>query len=179
MSKITFILGGAASGKSQYAENQANEYSKKIYIATAENRVIGKDDEFKERIRQHQQRRTEAWETLEVPLDLAAALNTLKNTDIPQSAVLIDCMTLWLSNLMMAERAIEDETATLITALKQANHDIFLVSNEVGHGIVPDNALARQFRDAQGRLNQALAKVATTVVFVTAGCPMILKDKEA
>ena len=168
MGKISLILGGAASGKSQYAEDLAKSYGSRFYIATA----ISTDAEFERRIQNHKDRRGKEWQTLEVPLDLAGVLASLKD---PQSVILIDCMTLWLTNLVLGEKQLEAETNTIIQALKTAKPDIIMVSNEVGHGIVPENALARHFRDAQGTLNQALAKAASNVVFVIAGCPMILK----
>ena len=168
---ISLILGGARSGKSQYAENLSNDYEKKIYLATAQAR----DNEFKERIKIHQQRRENSWQTLEEPLQIANVITTHSH---PETVVLIDCLTLWLSNMLEHKKNPEQETNTLIKALAQANGPIIMVSNEVGLSIVPENALARHFRDEQGKLNQALAKVATNVVFIAAGLPLILKQPE-
>ena len=168
---ISLILGGARSGKSQYAENLSNDYEKKIYLATAQAR----DNEFKERIKIHQQRRENSWQTLEEPLQIANVITTHSH---PETVVLIDCLTLWLSNMLEHKKNPEQETNTLIKALAQANGPIIMVSNEVGLSIVPENALARHFRDEQGKLNQALANVATNVVFMAAGLPLILKQPE-
>ncbi len=168
---INLVLGGARSGKSQYAENLGNVYEKKIYLATAQPH----DDEFQQRIKIHQQRRTNIWQTIEEPIKIA---DTLIIHSQPETLVLIDCLTLWLSNLLEQEKNIEQETQALITALKKASGPVIMVSNEVGLSIIPENALARHFRDEQGRLNQALAKVATNVVFMAAGLPLILKQPE-
>ncbi len=168
---ISLILGGARSGKSQYAEVLCENNEKKIYLATAQ----AHDNEFKERIKTHQQRRKKSWLTIEEPLKLADVIATHSH---PETVVLIDCLTLWLSNLLEHEKNPEQETNTLIKALTQAGGPVIMVSNEVGLSIVPENALARHFRDEQGKLNQALAKVATNVVFIAAGLPLILKQPE-
>jgi adenosylcobinamide kinase / adenosylcobinamide-phosphate guanylyltransferase len=125
---------------------------------------------MRERIAHHQQRRGEGWQTAEVPVDLAPLL------EAGTRPVLVDCLTLWLTNLMLAGRDAEAETARLIAAARTARPPVVFVSNEVGLGIVPDNALAREFRDRAGRLNQAVAAVANRVVFMAAGLPMVLKD---
>lgn len=137
------------------------------YIATAE----AWDDEMRDRIARHQQERGGDWITVEAPLDLPAALAVAGSDEI----VLIDCATLWLTNHLLADHDLSLETTALITALATCAAPVVMVSNEVGWGIVPDNALARQFRDAQGRLNQRLAAEAELVVTVIAGLPLVLK----
>lgn len=137
------------------------------YIATAE----AWDDEMRDRIARHQQDRGGDWITVEAPLDLPAALAVAGSDEI----VLIDCATLWLTNHLLADHDLSLETTALITALATCAAPVVMVSNEVGWGIVPDNALARQFRDAQGRLNQRLAAEAELVVTVIAGLPLVLK----
>ncbi len=165
---VTLVLGGARSGKSRYAESLVTAQPQPwVYIATAEAR----DDEMAARIAAHQARRTEGWQTIEAPHELPEALRTA-----PQSAaVLVDCLTLWLSNVMHAKFDIDDITLKLEEALHARTGLTVLVSNEVGLGIVPDNALARSFRDAQGLLNQRLAVVAGRVVFMVAGLPLTVK----
>jgi adenosylcobinamide kinase/adenosylcobinamide-phosphate guanylyltransferase len=167
-SQLTLVLGGARSGKSRYAEQVATASQPPwIYVATAESF----DDEMAARIVEHKSRRSNDWQTIDAPRDLAGALVAL-----PRSAtVLVDCLTLWLSNLMLAERDIEAETLRLEAAMLAHQGPLVLVSNEVGSGIVPDNALARRFRDAQGRLNQRMAARADRVVLVIAGIPMMVK----
>ncbi len=168
MNKISLILGGAKSGKSTYAENQANSYKNKLYIATAEAR----DEEMQKRIKSHQNMRDDKWQTIEEPINLSAELNK----PYPENTViLIDCLTIWLSNLMERELNIEEHTNLLLEKLPNCSADVILVSNEVGLSIVPENALARAFRDEQGLLNQRLAKGATNVVFIAAGLPLKLK----
>lgn len=168
LSKGTFVLGGAASGKSEWAENHILSSSLPvIYLATG--RV--EDAETVLRVKVHKARRDERWRTVEAPLDLSAPLAALG----PQTPVLIDCATMWLSNQMMAQADLEAQTKTLINALRSCDAPWVIVSNEVGHGIVPDNKLARQFREAQGRLNIALAREADLAVMITAGLPQILK----
>lgn len=162
--RITLILGGARSGKSRLAEQLAAErQGNLVYIATAE----AWDDEMRQRIAEHIARRGERWRTVEAPLDIV----------IPNEsgAVLIDCLTLWLSNLMHAGRDVTAETDRLAQALKAARVPVLLVSNEVGLGIVPQNKLARDFRDHQGRLNQTIAAVADHVIFMAAGLPLVMK----
>lgn len=171
MNKITLIFGGARCGKSHYAEQLANKYNHKIYIATAENR----DGEMHARIEQHKQRRGTEWQTIECPLKLADHISKINQ---PDTIILIDCLTLWLSNMMEANQDIAKETENLTTALKKTNNDIILISNEVGLSIVPENPLARAFRDAQGLLNQTIASAATNVIFMAAGLPLIMKGNE-
>jgi adenosylcobinamide kinase/adenosylcobinamide-phosphate guanylyltransferase len=163
------VLGGARSGKSRYAQARAESLpGDLLYVATAQ----ALDGEMEERITRHRADRGPRWSTLDVPLDLPAAL--LANA-APEHVLLVDCLTLWTSNLMFAERDLDAETEALATAVAQAAGPVILVANEVGLGIVPDNALARRFRDAAGRLNQAIAAVADEVQFVAAGLPLRLK----
>jgi adenosylcobinamide kinase/adenosylcobinamide-phosphate guanylyltransferase len=164
----TLVIGGARSGKSRYAESLIEaEPPPWIYVATAEAR----DDEMAERIAAHRARRDRRWQAIEAPHDLASALASVP----ARSAVLIDCLTLWLTNRLLAEADIDREIEALERAL--ADHDgvVVLVSNEVGSGIVPDNALARRFQDLQGRLNQRIAAQASRVVLMVAGLPHLVK----
>jgi adenosylcobinamide kinase/adenosylcobinamide-phosphate guanylyltransferase len=165
---IILVTGGARSGKSTRAEARARAFpGKPVYVATAE----ALDAEMRERIAKHRARRGSAWLERETPLELVAAL---VETD-GQGARLVDCLTLWLSNLMHAERDWEKEAMLLAETLDRQNSPVVLVTNEVGLGIVPDNALARRFRDAAGILNQIVARVADEVEFVVAGLPMRVK----
>jgi len=171
---VTLVLGGARSGKSAWAEaliepGPGRRWAAATYIATAE----AGDAEMATRIARHRARRGAAWRTVEEPLELAGALAGSADAARP---VLVDCLTLWLSNLLGAGRDVEDETRGLVAALAAAAGPVVLVANEVGLGIVPDNAAARAFRDHAGRLNQAVAAVAGRVVFVAAGLPLTLKD---
>jgi adenosylcobinamide kinase / adenosylcobinamide-phosphate guanylyltransferase len=167
--RLTLILGGARSGKSAYAETLLRSHPiAPLVIVTAE----AHDDEMRARIAKHQADRDPTWPTREVPITLPAALLSEGQSPRP---ILVDCLTLWLSNLLMIDADFDHATAELITALQSSHGLIILVSNEVGLGIVPDNALARRFRDAQGRLNQRLAQIADRVVFVAAGLPLTLK----
>ncbi len=164
------ILGGARSGKSGYAEQRAIASGRRVfYIATAE---CG-DAEMAERIAHHCARRPPEWRTIEEPLALAAALRQAAAED---RCVVVDCLTLWLSNLLGAgdERLVAEREALLAT-LPTLPGEILLVSNEVGLGIVPANPLARRFRDEAGWLNQAVAQACERVVFVAAGLPLIMK----
>ena len=166
---LTLVLGGARSGKSRYAEWLIATYPQPwIYVATAEAR----DDEMAERIAAHRARRDAGWETVEAPQDLADALDATP----AGAAVLVDCLTLWLSNLMEGSFDIEAQITRLQAALAARSGPTVLVSNEVGLGIVPDNALARRFRDAQGNLNQRLAGEATRVIMMVAGLPVPVKS---
>ncbi len=163
------VLGGARSGKSRTALQLAERASaSRIYIATAQ----AYDDEMRERIAQHRMERDGSWRTQDAPLDLP---RTIQAHVGPGTAVLVDCLTLWLSNILLAERDPEHETEFLIRAIQEASGPLILVSNEVGHGIVPATPLGRRFRDEQGRLNQRIAEACDAVVFVAAGCPILLK----
>jgi adenosylcobinamide kinase / adenosylcobinamide-phosphate guanylyltransferase len=165
---IILITGGARSGKSVRAEARACAFpGQPVYIATAE----ALDAEMSERIATHRARRGKGWLEREAPLELVEAL---AETD-RGGARLVDCLTLWLSNLLHAERDWGKEASHLADALASQKSPVVLVSNEVGLGIVPDNALARQFRDAAGKLNQIIARVADEVEFVVAGLPMRVK----
>ena len=166
--RITLVLGGARSGKSRHAEALVSALpSPWLYVATGE----AHDAEMAARIAEHRARRGADWRTAEVPRDLADALASLPTA----GAVLVDCLTLWLSNLMLADADLAAETARLDAALARAAVPVVLVSNEVGLGIVPDNVLARRFRDAQGRLNQQIAARADRVIMMVAGLPLIVK----
>lgn len=178
----TLILGGARSGKSGYAEKLALESGRDVaYIATAR----AGDCEMAKRIAMHRSGRPVHWSTVEEPLQLGAAI---LRWSTPERLVLVDCLTLWLSNLIFSESqeypevgpvdlpdAFYEESDNLIAALQQAQGDVVLVSNEVGLGIVPFGALSRSFADEAGRLNQAVAKVCDRALFIVAGMPITLK----
>jgi adenosylcobinamide kinase / adenosylcobinamide-phosphate guanylyltransferase len=165
----TLVLGGARSGKSAFAEKLIGESTlTKVYIATA---TVG-DEEMKNRIAQHRTRRGEGWTTIEEPL---ALVDTLTREATRNRAVLVDCLTLWLSNLMFAERDPDVEARRLARFLGAAKYPVVFVSNEVGLGLVPETPLGRAFRDAQGRLNQMVAAAVPQVVFMAAGLPLWLK----
>ena len=163
---IHLVFGGARSGKSRYAESLAK--GQKFYVATAE----ALDDEMVLRIEAHRQRRGQEWETFEVPLDLVGALQTI---DGRGRFILVDCLTIWLSNLILVKLDARTEIEMLCECLKTIRSRVVLVSNEVGLGIVPANVMARNFRDDQGFLNQRVAEIADEVVFMVAGLPMVLK----
>lgn len=164
--RLTLVLGGARSGKSRYAEGLVMRApSPWTYVATAE----ALDEEMRERIAHHRDRRDARWQTRDVPLELAAEVERF------EGPTLIDCLTLWLSNVMLAGRNVEAESERLIGALSVARQPIVAVSNEVGLGLVPETPLGRAFRDAQGRLNQRVAAVADHAVFMAAGLPLSLK----
>lgn len=167
--KLTLVLGGARSGKSAYAEQLIEAAGGGVYLATAE----ALDSEMRERVQIHKDRRGETWQTVEEPLDLASAIGTAASEH--GKPILVDCLTLWLSNLMGADRDVDTETDLLAVALSECQTPVVMVSNEVGLGIVPENALARRFRDEAGRINQRLAQVADRVVFVAAGLPLAMK----
>jgi adenosylcobinamide kinase/adenosylcobinamide-phosphate guanylyltransferase len=167
MSGVHFILGGARSGKSRHAEALVQARPAPwSYIATAQ----AFDGEMRARIAEHRARRPEGWRTIDAPLDLAQALR-----EVGDSPVLIDCLTLWLTNLMLGEHDIEAAVVALLAALAGRTALTVVVSNEVGLGIVPDNALSRRFRDEAGVLHQRVAEVADHVVLVVAGLPMQVK----
>ncbi|WP_375380600.1 bifunctional adenosylcobinamide kinase/adenosylcobinamide-phosphate guanylyltransferase [uncultured Sphingomonas sp.] len=166
----TLFLGGARSGKSRLAQAAAEALPGSLtYLATAE----AGDDEMADRIARHRADRGERWRTVECPIDLPRAIgDAIGDAD---GVVLVDCLTLWLSNLMLGGHDIEAAGAALIAAMADARGPLLLVSNEVGLGLVPETPLGRAFRDAAGRLNQAVAAAATRVVFVAAGLPLTLK----
>jgi len=171
--QIILITGGARSGKSKYAERRAGELGeRRLYVATAE----AKDQEMAQRIAEHRQRRGNRWVTVEEPVDLAAALAARHGqTD----CALVDCLTLWFNNLLIGYdgKYAENKVEELVTTLPRLDFHVVLVTNEVGWGIVPDNALARQFRDLAGWANQRIAAIADEVVLTVAGIPMIVKKE--
>ncbi|CUK01269.1 Adenosylcobinamide kinase [Ruegeria denitrificans] len=167
---VTFVLGGAASGKSAFAEQLVVSSGKsRVYLATSQ--VF--DDEMRDKIQRHITQRGAGWKTVEAPFDLGPVLSDLT----PNHVCLIDCATMWLTNHLLAENDLEQAQTALMQALRTCCAPIVIVSNEVGHGIVPDNALSRRFREAQGRLNIALASQADLAVQVTAGLPLVLKGQ--
>jgi adenosylcobinamide kinase/adenosylcobinamide-phosphate guanylyltransferase len=166
---VTLVLGGARSGKSRHAEKLvAASGLIPVYIATA----AALDDEMGERIAHHRDRRGGEWVTIEEQFALPETIAREARQD---RILLVDCLTLWLSNLTFADRDIPAEQARLVAVLADYPGPVILVSNEIGLGLVPETSLGRRFRDAQGRLNQAVAEVATRVVFVAAGLPLVLK----
>lgn len=163
------VLGGARSGKSRYAQTLAEAFDGDLlFVATGE----ALDGEMAERIARHRADRGPRWNTIEEPLALG---ETIRAHAAPGRMLLIDCLTLWVSNLMHAGRDIVSATGDLVAALGAARGPVILVANEVGLGIVPDNALARRFGDEAGRVNQAVAAAANEVSFVAAGLPLRLK----
>ena len=165
--RLTLVLGGARSGKSRHAEALVRLHPAPwLYIATAQ----ALDEEMTERIELHRRQRGEGWLTVEAPLDLVGAVASAHSRP-----ALIDCLTLWLSNHLLAGSDLDAESERLADTLAAASGPAVLVANEVGLGIVPDNALARRFRDAAGRLNQRIAAIADSVVLMVAGLPVKVK----
>jgi adenosylcobinamide kinase/adenosylcobinamide-phosphate guanylyltransferase len=177
--RIIFIIGGARSGKSSFALNEASKIKgQKAYVATAE----ALDSEMRERIEEHKKNRGDTWNTFEEPLKISEILKKIKGN---YKVIIIDCMTLWLSNILHRIQTPEKEVQRLIKELKAFKNSslvtrhsslIFIVSNEVGMGIVPDNRVARGFRDLAGFLNQKVAEIADEVYLVTAGIPVRIKS---
>ena len=168
-SSSVLVLGGARSGKSAYAQARAEASGlDRVFVATAH----AYDAEMTERIARHVAARDAAWRTVDAPYDLLAVLAAHA---APGRVLLVDCLTLWLSNLMLRGDDVEAATDALAACVPRLGEGIILVSNEVGWGIVPENALARRFRDAQGRLNQRIAAACDTVVLVAAGLPLVMK----
>ncbi len=169
----TLVLGGARSGKSRHAEGLAQGGAVRggpvMYLATAQ----ALDGEMADRIAHHAARRGPHWTTVEEPLDLTAALISHM---APGRPILVDCLTLWISNLMFAGRDVMAETEKLCRVLANPVGPVILVSNEVGMGLVPETPLGRAFRDHQGLVNQQVAQACKKVVFVAAGLPLVLKD---
>jgi len=166
--KMTFVLGGAASGKSQVAEDLIiNSALSPVYIATS--RIW--DGEVQAKVSLHRARRGPEWATVDAPIDVATPLRGAHSGQI----ILLDCATMWLTNVMMDDLDLAAAQTDLIAALSACPAPVVVVSNEVGHGIVPDNALARRFREAQGRLNIALAAQSDTTLYVIAGLTQVLK----
>jgi adenosylcobinamide kinase/adenosylcobinamide-phosphate guanylyltransferase len=173
MNKLTLVIGGCRSGKSTYALKTAENANgdKKIFVATC----LPQDDEMAQRVARHQKERGQHWTTIEEPLYLPEVISERSpNADV----MLIDCLTLWVSNLLMKtadEEKWEETVSQLTDALEKASCPLVVVSNEVGAGIVPENKLARQYRDIIGRVNQAVAKTAGRVVWMVAGIPVVVK----
>lgn len=168
-SGLVLVLGGARSGKSNFAESMLRESGLEVhYIATAE----ALDGEMNERIHHHRASRPAEWVTHEVPLDLPQKLSAIAR---PDRAILVDCLTLWLTNLMMAEQDILAAFNALADACSTLQGRVVLVSNEVGLGIVPEHRMARDFRDDAGRLHQRIAGLSNEVYFVAAGLPLKMK----
>jgi len=162
------VIGGARSGKSRYAQSRADTLDfNKIYVATAQ----AFDEEMRDRIARHQADRDD-WETIEAPLEVAAAI-AMRST--PRTVILVDCLTLWATNLILGDHDVTAATTALIDAIRAAPGPVILVANEVGFGIVPENALARRFRDEAGIINQRIAAVVSEVQLVAAGIPLKLK----
>jgi adenosylcobinamide kinase / adenosylcobinamide-phosphate guanylyltransferase len=167
--KTALVLGGARSGKSAFAEGLARDSGmERHYIATGQ----AYDEEMRERIARHRDDRGPSWVTHEVPLELSAILSEI---DAPGRVILIDCLTLWVTNLMMDGADIPARAASLVDQLSRSEAKILLVSNEVGLGIVPENRMAREFRDHAGRLHQQIAAAADEVFFIAAGLPLRMK----
>jgi adenosylcobinamide kinase/adenosylcobinamide-phosphate guanylyltransferase len=173
--KVIFITGGCRSGKSRFALNYANQhFSKKIYLATCE--VL--DEEMAQRVEDHKKIRGPEWQTIEQSI---AIVNEIKKYRDKVEVILLDCITLWLSNLLMkwnSDSRIVGEVDRLIDVIKQSQTSLIIVSNEVGMGIVPPEPLGRRFRDLSGMVNQRVAEVASTVIFMVSGIPIFLKDVE-
>jgi adenosylcobinamide kinase/adenosylcobinamide-phosphate guanylyltransferase len=172
MAEVILITGGARSGKSAEALRLVEEFGRRVFIATAE----AVDEEMRLRIERHRAERGDCWETIEAPLDLAGAV---KSIEAPDTALVIDCLTVWLGNLMHHESVTSDDTprcAELMEALEQSRvARIVLVTNEVGMGIVPEHALSRRFRDVAGRLNQRVAAIADRVILMVCGQALAVK----
>lgn len=169
---LTLVLGGAASGKSVWAEDHvAKQGVSRVYLATAQ----AWDAEMCAKLTQHRARRDATWRTVEVPMDLPAAVAGVR----PGEVVLVDCLTLWLSNLLLADADLDAAEAALLAALRACPAPVTCVSNEVGMGVVPDTPLGRRFREAQGGLNRRVAAEAGLVVAVMAGLPLVLKGQIA
>ena len=169
--KSLLALGGARSGKSAFAQARAEASGlDRVFIATAH----AYDDEMTDRIARHRADRDMAWQTIEAPYALA---DTMLRQAAPDRILLVDCLTLWLTNIMLREDDVEAASHELAAVVRTLQGPCILVSNEVGWGIVPENALARRFRDAQGRLNQRLAAACESVVLIAAGLPLVLKPQ--
>lgn len=162
---ITLVLGGARSGKSRFAESLCDK--PRTYVATAQ----AFDGEMKARIARHRESRGREWTTVEAHLDLVGALRAAKGD------VLLDCLTLWLTNVVMAEREVEPEIDALIAQIKAMPNKVVIVSNELGLGLVPEHGLSRRFRDLHGVMNQRVAAAADCVVFTVAGIPQVIKGR--
>ncbi|MGA2315412.1 MAG: bifunctional adenosylcobinamide kinase/adenosylcobinamide-phosphate guanylyltransferase [Thermodesulfobacteriota bacterium] len=173
--RMIFITGGCRSGKSRYALHYANQnFSKKLFLATCE--VL--DEEMAQRIKLHKKMRGPEWQTIEEPIEI---VKKIRECGRDREAILIDCLTLWLYNLLMKwdnDLRIIEETEKLINIIKQSQTSFILVSNEVGMGIVPADPLSRRYRDLLGIINQRIAEALDTVIFMVSGIPIFLKGKE-
>ncbi len=174
MKEILFVTGGCRSGKSRFALDYANRhFTKKLYLATS----LALDDEMRDRIRRHQEQRGSDWITVEEAKGVSSAISSLpKDMDV----VLIDCLTMWVSNLLLADQdqaQILEEIEFFIETIKNAPQSIITVSNEVGYGVVPDNTISRIFRDVVGIANQRIAACSDTVVLTVAGIPNVIKGR--
>ncbi len=168
--KLTLVIGGAASGKSVYAERLVTESNRpRSYIATAQ----AFDDEMRDKVIKHKAQRGVDWDTYEAPFKPWEAFSQINKSHV----TLLDCATLWLSNMLLNEADLTVEKTQFISGLQTAKGSVVIVTNEVGQGVVPDNKLARQFRQAQGELNQELAALCDSVILVTAGLPLALKGQ--
>lgn len=177
MKKTTFVVGGCRSGKSSHAQKlaEAAAMDHRVYIATC----IPYDEEMKDRVIRHQDARDRTWQTVEAPIDLSEAVTTAGKR---AGVVLVDCLTLWTTNLLLSPEAaprIDDHVGNLIEALGRTPCPVVVVSNEVGAGIVPENRLARQFRDVMGTINQRVAACADEVIWTVAGIPVTIKSTGA
>jgi len=175
MAEIILVTGGTRSGKSYTALRLAEGYKSKVFIATAE----AFDDEMRLRIAKHKAERGNEWQTIEAPLDLS---NAIANVHDSTAVIVVDCLTVWLSNLMYHNESITEDSlpcSTLLIALKQSCvARIILVTNEVGMGIVPNHPLGRRFRDIAGRLNQRVGTIANQVIFVVCGQCLVIKSTQ-
>ncbi len=171
--RVTLVLGGGRSGKSRFAEQIVEAQGQGLYLATAE----PMDDEMRERVAKHKARRGDKWDTIEEPCEIVAVLSRESRLDRP---ILVDCLTLWLSYALFQESCVEEKIGGLIALLQSGTlrGPVVFVSNEIGLGVVPDNKVSRVFLDAQGELNQLMAKAANRVYMVTAGLPTMLKDEK-
>ncbi len=171
MPTITLLTGGSRSGKSRFAQTAASAYKRRTFVATA----IACDEEMVMRIARHQEERGEDFHTVEAPIRLADAIrSSAGDSDV----ILVDCLTVWTGNLLYErERGVnpEEHIKRLLAVLRTPPCDMFIVTNEVGMGIVPDNAIAREFRDLAGKLNQQVAAIADTVILMVSGLPLYLK----
>ena len=174
--RLILVLGGARSGKSRYAQEMAETVKgKRLFVATAQ----AFDNEMTKRIEDHKRQRGDIWETREEPVRIVEVISeSQKRYDV----ILVDCLTLWVSNLLMAygddHERVENHIQRLIEGLREAKTTIILVSNEVGLGIVPENRLARAFRDLAGMVNQRVAEVADRVILMVAGIPLVIKGSK-
>ena len=168
--RVTLILGGARSGKSQFAEKLFEPFDEKVYLATA----VAGDNEMKARIDAHRARRTAGWLTIEEPLNIVDVIAAEGDKGRP---LLIDCLTLWAMNFVSTGRDGGQEVTLLFEALNKTSGPVVMVSNEIGLGVMPENDLSRLFVDMQGNVNQVAAQASDRVIFVTAGLPLVMKDQ--